>query len=48
LAQAGTAAGVTSFQLRPASRVTCTRPSSVPAQISSLSRGDSAMAKITP
>jgi hypothetical protein len=36
---------VTFVQLRPASRVTCTRPSSLPAQITPACRGDSASAK---
>jgi hypothetical protein len=39
--------GVTLVQLFPPSRVTCTRPSLVPAQITPLSFGDSAMAKTT-
>ena len=38
------AGGVISFQVAPPSRVTCTRPSSVPAQISRGSVGDSARA----
>ncbi len=40
-------APVTSVQLAPASRVTCTRPSFDPAQITPRSTGDSAMAKST-
>src|SRR5262245_41238543 len=48
LAQAGTSLGVTSVQEAPASRVSLTRPSSVPIQIVSLSRRDSPMLKITP
>jgi len=46
--QAGTPGGVTSCHCVPASRVSLTRPSSVPSQISSLSRGDRPMLKITP
>ena len=38
--------GVTFCQLLPSSRVSCTRPSSVPAQITPLSWGDTASAKI--
>jgi hypothetical protein len=37
---------VTFVQLLPASRVTCTSPSSLPTQIRPFSRGDSAIAKI--
>src|ERR1700704_3067883 len=39
---------VTLVQCAPASRVTCTSPSLVPAQISPFSRGDSAIANTTP
>src|SRR5215469_4121979 len=39
--------GVTLVQVFPASRVTCTRPSFVPAQITPGSLGDSAMANTT-
>ena len=38
---------VTFVQCAPASRVTCSRPSAVPAQITPFSSGDSAMAKTT-
>src|SRR5216117_2268379 len=38
---------VTLVQLLPPSRVTCSRPSFVPAQISPGFKGDSAIAKIT-
>src|SRR4030095_9226312 len=39
---------VTLVQCARASRVTCTRPSLVPAQINPFSRGDSAIANTTP
>src|SRR6476660_2939858 len=39
---------VTLVQCPPASRVTCTSPSLVPAQINPFSRGDSAIANTTP
>ena len=39
---------VTLVQCAPASRVTCTSPSLVPAQISPFSSGDSAIANTTP
>src|SRR5215472_1706954 len=39
---------VTLVQVLPASRVSCTRPSLVPAQMTPASLGDSAMAKTTP
>ena len=41
-----TAGGVTFFHSRPPFRVTCTRPSSDPVQITPFSRGDSASVKI--
>ena len=47
-AQAGMPCGVTSLQVLPPSRVSWIRPSSVPTQISSLSRGEGAIVKITP
>ena len=39
---------MTLLQVFPPSRVSCTRPSSVPTQISWSSRGDSAIVKMTP
>ena len=39
---------VTLVQCAPPSRVTCTRPSLVPAQMTPFSIGDSAIAKTTP
>ena len=48
LAQTGTPSGVTSLQVVPASRVSLTRPSSVPIQIVSLSFGERPMLKIVP
>src|SRR5262245_57972852 len=42
----GAPRGVTLSHLPPASRVTCTRPSSLPAQMSPFSFGDSATAKM--
>ena len=41
-------AAVTFFQVLPSSVVTCTRPSSLPAQIRPFCFGDSAIAKIVP
>jgi hypothetical protein len=41
-------AAVTFFQLFPSSVVTCTRPSSLPAQIKPFCFGDSAIAKTVP
>ena len=41
-------AAVTFVQVLPPSRVTCTRPSSLPAQIRPFCFGDSAMAKMVP
>jgi hypothetical protein len=43
---AGSSFGVTSCHERPSSRVTCTRPSSEPHQITPFCFGDSATAKI--
>jgi len=41
-----TSRGVTSVQVLPPSRVTCTKPSSDPAQSTPFRNGDSASAKI--
>ena len=46
VAHSGKPRGVTFFQVLPPSRVTCTRPSSEPAQSSPGASGDSARAKI--
>ena len=48
LAQAGTSFGVTSAHDLPPSRVRRTTPSSVPTQISELSRFESPMLQMTP
>src|SRR4051812_12793608 len=46
-ANLGAPLGVTFVHVFPSSRVSCTRPSIVPAQMAPLARGDSAMAKTT-
>ena len=48
VASTGRPRGVTSVQLPPLSRVTWTFPSSLPAQSTPASRGDSSKAKIVP
>src|SRR5262245_17348595 len=48
LVQSAIPGGVTFVQLLPSSRVTCTRPLSVPTQTRPSAAGDGAIAKITP
>ena len=48
VAHSGSAFGVTFDQFAPSSRETCTRPSSLPAQITPRCTGDSAIEKIVP
>ena len=48
VAHSGSVFGVTSVQCAPSSRLTCTRPSSLPTQITPRCAGDSATEKIVP